>query len=116
MRIFKLCVDETEPPLLEELGVNFGHIKTKANLAEETKWLMEGLDGIKSTEERGPAYYGRYGSLWPDNILHLICDVLASGISFWSTCALANHDRVGRAILDMCMDLSCSERFHYIVF
>lgn len=114
---FEHRVDEAEPPLLEELGVNFGHIKTKVNFSEETKWLRIGIDRIKSTEKRGPASHGRYRSLWPDNILYLICDVFTSGmISVWSDCALTNHDRVERAISDTCMDSSSLEPFHYIVF
>ena len=28
---------ETEPPLLEELGVNFGHIKTKVGRCEDAR-------------------------------------------------------------------------------
>ena len=30
---------ETEPPLLEELGVNFGHIKTKVGLSMDPCWM-----------------------------------------------------------------------------
>lgn len=77
------------------------------------KWLRIGVDRIKSAEKRGPTSHGRYGSLWPHYILHLICDVLTSGMS---GCTLANHDRVERAISDMCMDSSSLEPFHYIVF
>ena len=42
--------------------------------------MILGVDGVESLEECGSASHGRHGSLWSDNILHLICDVLTSGV------------------------------------
>lgn len=47
-----------EPPLLEELGVNFGHIKTKVHAPNSHKAFMIAPDGAAS-EHMTDGYYPR---------------------------------------------------------
>jgi hypothetical protein len=51
---------EGEPPLLEELGVNFGHIKMKVGISTGSEALLIGVDtgGAEPALADRPAHYG----------------------------------------------------------
>ena len=76
---------EGEPPLLEELGVNFGHIKTKVcdldglilGLLVALFWAVANSSysdtlGVEPTGQHRPALYGRLRPSWSYIILHAL--------------------------------------------
>lgn len=79
---------EGEPPLLEELGVNFGHIRMKvcASILSGVGWYTmrvltlcwTDIDGAQSHGENRESYHGRCRFGWTGAILCIVWHVSAT--------------------------------------